>query len=192
MCFLGPRSNDINMSLQTYLADTKHLTKSDNFSRRKELRPREVIKQLDVTDITGSDRAAYTNVSRSSYEAPKIPVSSSGLVSSVPLQIWEGTILEVDEAAGIMRVRLDAKLGQDPQHTADIGLEWVSDQDKSLVRPGAVFYLTLYKMKTHGSVKNSQELRFRRRPSWSDSQLKRIERDTWLFMNKMKRLEYEG
>jgi hypothetical protein len=107
---------------------------------------------------------------------------------STPLQIWEGAVVEVDHEAGVMHVVLDAKIGQIPRHTGEIDLEWVSEQDEDLVRPGAVFYLTLFKRTKRGSIQNSQELRFRRRPSWSTTQLKRIEKDTAMILSKMKTL----
>ena len=106
---------------------------------------------------------------------------------STPLQVWEGTVLEVDHAARVMQVLLDAKIGQMPRHTGEIDLDSVSPQDQDLVRPGAVFYLTLYK-RTIPSVENIQELRFRRRPSWSAAQLIQIERDASMFLSKMKGL----
>lgn len=107
---------------------------------------------------------------------------------SAPLQVWEGTVLEVDHAASVMHVLLDAKIGQMPRHTGEIDLEWVSEQDQDLVRPGAVFYLTLFKRTQHGSIENAQELRFRRRPSWTVAQLKQIEEDAATLLSKMKPL----
>jgi len=87
-----------------------------------------------------------------------------------------------------MQVLLDAKIGQMPPHTGEVELEWVSDQDQDLVRPGAVFYLTLFKRTKRGSIENAQELRFRRRPSWSAAQLKQIEADAAMLLSKMKAL----
>ena len=75
---------------------------------------------------------------------------------------------------------------QMPRHTADINFEWVSNQDMELVRPGAIFYLTLYKRtKMGGSIENTQELRFRRRPSWSPMELKRIDEKASTLLSKM-------
>lgn len=105
--------------------------------------------------------------------------------NSTPLQIWEGTVVEVDSATGVMQVLLDAKMGQMPQHTGEIDLEWVDDQDKDLVCPGAVFYLTLFK-RTNPSVENAQELRFRRRPTWSAAQLRQVEQDAVMLLSKVK------
>jgi len=104
------------------------------------------------------------------------------------MQVWEGTVLGVNREAGVMQVLLDAKIGQMPRHTGEVDLEWVSEQDKDLVRSGAVFYLTLFKRTRQGSIENSQELRFRRRPSWSAAQLKQIEDDAALLYSKMRPL----
>lgn len=137
----------------------------------------------DDTALAGSE------IPQRTYAAPmaNAVVPREVSTNSTPLQIWEGTVLEVNRAAGVMQVLLDAKIGQIPRHTGEIGLEWVDDQDQDLVRPGAVFYLTLFK-RTKPSVENAQELRFRRRPSWSGAQLKQIEEDAAMLLSKMKSL----
>jgi hypothetical protein len=126
---------------------------------------------------------------RSAFEPPlaKHLVGSDVDANSSPLQVWEGTVIAVDRAAGVMQVLLDAKIGNVPRHTGEIELEWVDEQDFDLVRPGAVFYLTLFK-RTKPSIENAQELRFRRRPSWSVTQLKQIEKDAEVLLSKMKPL----
>ncbi len=96
-------------------------------------------------------------------------------VRAAPIEVWEGEVKSVDATAQTMHVYLHSKLSQAPAHAGEIALEWVSDQDKDLVIPGAVFYWTLYKETRRGSIRNSQELRFRRLPSWSRSQLERIQ-----------------
>ncbi len=138
---------------------------------------------LELTHGTAPDRVEAPQKTFEPPFARKIlPVSAN----STPLQTWEGTVVEVDRATGIMQVLLDAKWpGQMPQHTGEIELEWVDDQDQDLVRPGAVFYLTLFK-RTKPSVENAQELRFRRRPAWSASQVEQIERDATMLRSKMK------
>jgi hypothetical protein len=121
------------------------------------------------------------------------PIARSGLahsvdVNSTPIQIWEGTVVSIDTEQDRMRVSLLAKIGQIPRHTGEIDLEWVTEQDKDLVREGAVFYLTLFKRTKRGSIENTQELRFRRRPSWSASQIKQVARDAEMIRSKMKPL----
>jgi hypothetical protein len=138
------------------------------------------LRRAESTELlpTGAPRRTFvppTNVSTMPEVKP----------DSTPLQVWEGTVVSVDNAAGIMQVVLDAKIGQMPRHTAEIELSDVSSQDEDLVRPGAVFYLTLYK-RTLPSVENVEELRFRRRPSWSSTQLARIDKEATKFLSKMK------
>jgi hypothetical protein len=75
-----------------------------------------------------------------------------------------------------MNVILVDKTGCVPDHEATIELEWVAPQDKDLVKPGAIFYLSLYReISRAGSVRNSEEIRFRRLPSWSKGDLARIQ-----------------
>lgn len=108
------------------------------------------------------------------------------LPHTTPIQIWEGKVLEVDEKAGTIQVRLSAKLGNVEDHTGEIDLEWVAEQDRDLVKPGAIFYWTLFKETKRGSIKNSQELKFRRLPSWSKSQLARVRDQAEMLWNRLR------
>ena len=86
-----------------------------------------------------------------------------------------------------MQVLLSAKKGAIPEHTGTISLRSVAEQDADLVKPGAVFYLTMFNQtKRGGTIVNSQELQFRRRPNWSKSQLERIDERAEKFISKMK------
>lgn len=153
-----------------------------------------MLRRSRTTVAADDDRSDSTALARSgqaerTFQAPNAnaAVYRGVRADSTPLQIWEGTIIKVDQAAGLMQVTLDAKIGQIPRHTAEIELDSVSPQDHDLVRPGAVFYLTLYK-RTIPSVENIEELRFRRRPSWSQAQLARIDADSAMIRSKMRAL----
>ena len=142
---------------------------------------------IDINKVSDIESASTQSLKKRIESPSLIPWAPTG-TDSIPLQIWEGTVIQLDGVAESMHVMLNAKIGQAPRHTADINLEWVTDQDKDLIRPGAVFYLTLFKRTKRGSIENSQELRFRRRPSWSISQLKHIDRDSSKLLKKMKEL----
>lgn len=150
------------------------------------------LKSNTFNDFDGDFDPVSTNIKtiKRSFEAPAprlLPPTSS---DTIPLQIWEGTVINVDYPEQVMHVMLDAKMGQTPRHAAEIELEWVTDQDEDLVVPGAVFYLTLYKETKRGSINNSQELRFRRRPSWSKPQLNQIDKDVAKIHAKMRALPF--
>jgi len=117
--------------------------------------------------------------------SPQLIIDRSEDIDATVIQLWEGRVLEVDIQNELMQVLLTAKIGQIPEHTAEIELQWVSEQDRDLVAPGAVFYLTLYKQTRRGSIKNSQELRFRRRPAWTKQQVQKIYADADLILAKM-------
>lgn len=102
------------------------------------------------------------------------------------IQLWEGRVLSVNAATQKMSVQLTAKFGQIPEHIADVSLQWVNEQDSDLVAPGAVFYLTLFREVDRGRYKNSQDLRFRRMPTWSKSQVKQIYEDAETILSKAK------
>lgn len=102
------------------------------------------------------------------------------------IQVWEGKVLRVDHDHGVMEVTLEAKIGDIPTHAAEVELQWVSDQDRDLVEPGAIFYLTQFKRTKHGSIENTQELRFRRLPAWTRQQVARVHEDARHLLAKMK------
>jgi hypothetical protein len=120
---------------------------------------------------------ASSSASARQYAAPFVhPIVSKVDLSSSPIEIWEGTITDVDAQAGTIGAVLVAKLMSGDPHVAQIDMQWISDQDIDLVRPGAVFYLTLYR-RNRGGIENAQELRFRRRPNWSLAQITQVEKD---------------
>jgi len=146
------------------------------------------IERYPETTITLDAGPNTDRLSEKEYDPPFATVLPPVSADSTPLQIWEGSVSEVDHNAQVMHVVLDAKIGQMPRHTAEIELQWVTEQDRDLVRPGAVFYLTLFKRTKRGSIENAQDLRFRRRPSWSSAQLEEIRREADILLAKMKPL----
>jgi hypothetical protein len=91
-----------------------------------------------------------------------------------PIQVWEGVVLSIDRRKSEIFTKLRAKMGVLPEHTATFDFEWIPAQDMDLVIPGAVFYLTLFRRLNRGSIQNTQEIRFRRLPSWSNLQIQKV------------------
>jgi len=106
----------------------------------------------------------------------KLFTPSAPLMDSAVQQVWEGTVIEVDDAQQLMRVMLRSKRLEMEDHAGEIDLTEVMPQDRNLVRPGAVFYLTLCRNRLpKGTFQNAQELRFRRVYSWTQQQLAKVE-----------------
>lgn len=197
VCYLWPSKSklEMNQPISTDVPATSGMSPASDPAVRRQERGRNFapVERVHRTTLPG-DLELPRGTAPDRVEAPQKrfepPLARKMLPSDVsanstPLQIWEGTVVEVDHATGTMQVLLDAKMGQMPKHTGEIDLEWVDDQDQDLVRPGAVFYLTLFK-RTKPSVENAQELRFRRRPAWSASQIEQIENDAAMLRSKMK------
>jgi hypothetical protein len=124
---------------------------------------------------TGSSSSSELQPVQTLAALERIPLDTAP--DSVELEVWEGVVLDIDLRARSMQVRLEAKNSNLETHTAKISFDYVADQDSDLVKPGAVFYLTLFNQTVRGTVRNSQELRFRRRPDWSKQQIETIESD---------------
>jgi hypothetical protein len=141
----------------------------------------------DFAENSGID-ALRTTPQKKEVVVPyaRVAVDREADIDAAVIQLWEGRVLDVDRQHEVMSVSLTAKMGQIPEHTAEIELQWVSEQDLDLVVPGAIFYLTLYKKTRRGSIQNSQELRFRRRPSWTKQQVQKIYSDAEKMLAKMR------
>lgn len=142
--------------------------------------------------LNESESMATTNAvgaAHRKYYVPTVAVAPTEEPSAdaAVIQVWEGTVLSVDRSRHSMVALLHAKIGAIADHSGEIDLEWVSDQDVDLVCPGAVFYLTLYKKRSKGgTIENAQELRFRRRPSWSRQQIANIDDTATRLLSKLR------
>ena len=95
------------------------------------------------------------------------------------LQLFECTVIAVTEGAFTAVLRdqtASARAESDEEATFD--LSDVADGDVRLVVPGAVFYWYIgYRIAAWGQKSRVSELRFRRLPAWSRSDLAAIERE---------------
>ena len=134
---------------------------------------------VDSYMLKSSGTAVYEDLSDVNVRVPaisKVSKVSEGSLAAV-LQIWEGTVVSVNVEEQVMSVKLTDRAGIIPTHTGDIDLEWVAPQDADLVKSGAVFYWTIYKETKRGTVKNSEEIQFRRLPNWTKKQVEQLYKD---------------
>lgn len=86
------------------------------------------------------------------------------------LQQWEGVVQEIDDEYFVCQLR-DLS-GDEPDETAEIFLEEVSDNDRSLITAGAFFYWNIgYYENKSGQRTRSSMIRFRRLPAWTNKEL---------------------
>jgi hypothetical protein len=93
----------------------------------------------------------------------------------VPLQKWEGTVLQVLEDSFFARLVDITSGGADEE--AEFPMEEVSDADWPLITPGAVFYWNIgYIDNISGQRTRASVIRFRRLPVWRQEELGRAKR----------------
>ena len=91
------------------------------------------------------------------------------------LQKWEGCVEEVKKETFSAKL-YDLQDLQAPDYFCEIYLEEVSEADKELVQPGAVFYWHIFYKEQAGQKSRESRIRFRRLP-WSKAQREQAEKD---------------
>lgn len=90
------------------------------------------------------------------------------------LQQWEGLVSSVSDR-DFTAVLRDLSNPSQPDEEATFSLEETSEQDKGLVVPGAIFYWVIgYRTSASGQKTRSSDLRFRRLPVWTRSEINRL------------------
>lgn len=93
---------------------------------------------------------------------------------AVSLQKWEGVVTEVEK--DIFNARLLDLTDDNPEEEADFSIEEVSEDDRKLLKPGAVFYWSLGYLTTGtGQVIRTSIVKFRRLPAWTETEVKRAQ-----------------
>ena len=102
--------------------------------------------------------------------APSVNVVSS---SFVLLQDWEGVVEEVSQSTFNARLR-DRTVGDEyAAESIELAIDDVSDDDRELLMPGAVFYLGIGRLtRPSGRQDRVTRIVFRRIPRWTRSTLK--------------------
>jgi hypothetical protein len=130
--------------------------------------------------------ASRTSTSLSSRTASY--ASSRTATSYVPLKVWEGYVTELDEAAGIFQAELVERNAQAPPISVEMDIQEISQDDRDLVVPGAVFYWTVGRMRDpNGRVTNYDDIRFRRLPDWTQTRIEQLREESDELLSFLKR-----
>lgn len=176
------------ISTQTYFGEVSNDVARTDYGANEATRPFSDAPYIkdDILREVMEDEAdgLFTNLQRSKSTGLVGPKSKSPELRFSPLQLWEGRVQKLNDSAYSFDAFLVDKTGSSEDHVIELSLEWVSEQDKELVKPGAIFYLSLYKTVTPGgTIRNSEEVRFRRLPAWSNKQIaKAYEQGAALFI----------
>ena len=111
-----------------------------------------------------------------------IPFVDRSLTLPVPrisfrtLQAWEGVVVAMNDDT--FTAALVDLSNRTPDEEAEVSFEEVTDDERELVRVGAVFLLSVgYSISEGGQRSRSAILRFRRLPVWTESHLVKARRE---------------
>lgn len=104
-------------------------------------------------------------------EAPVVRRTPKRREHVVVHQQWEGYVESVADS-GFQALLVDITGGADTEERTEIDFDEVSEFDRPLIEPGAVFYWSLgYRVRTSGQREGMSVIRFRRLPTWTDEEL---------------------
>jgi hypothetical protein len=91
-------------------------------------------------------------------------------------QKWEGYVERLT-STGFHALLVDITRGDDEEERTEFDFGEVSDFDRPLIEPGAVFYWSLgYRVRTSGQREGLSVIRFRRMPMWTPQELDEADR----------------
>ncbi len=94
----------------------------------------------------------------------------------VSLQKWEGAVLGVEHNSFFAKL-VDLTQGS-PEEEAEFCLDDVSEEDRPLLKPGAIFYWNIgYHDSRTGQRRKVSEIRFRRLPAWTAREIEAARRE---------------
>lgn len=150
-----------------------------DLKQERHIRPRVVVPSASARAARCANESSARQGSWSRLEnAPALRALAPAPRAAVPrarfevLEQWEGVVEEL--RAGEFSARLQST-GDREEEVGTFDLAEVAEDDLPLVQPGAVFYWYAgYRVEPHGQKLFTSEIRFRRLPAWSKSDLKRL------------------
>jgi len=124
-----------------------------------------------------SAMAHIENLDRKYQRPATTPLLPAAPVEQViVLQDWEGVVEEVRDDDFVARLMDKTAAKKFDSEAAEIPKSEVDMDDIDLVKPGAIFYLTVFRrVLRNGRQERITRLIFRRLPAWTPSMLKSVE-----------------
>ena len=113
--------------------------------------------------------ATYETVQDIQHSTLPVAVKAPSRDYFISLQEWEGAVVQISTDSFL--ARLVDLTQQNPDEEADFLLDDVSDEDRKLVAPGAVFYWCIGYRVRKGQRSRTSEIRFRRLPAWTEREV---------------------
>lgn len=102
---------------------------------------------------------------------PNVDASEAPREALIPLQRWEGVVLDVEDTSFV--VRLVDTAGENADEEVTLPKGELCEFDLELLEPGAILYWTIgYRRTVRGVRERVSRIRLRRLPAWTESQLR--------------------
>lgn len=98
---------------------------------------------------------------------PPIPKRSREYFNA--LQKWEGFVTEIEDE--VFRSRLVPIIGQGDEQEAEIYISEVTEEDRSMIKVGSVFYWSIGYLERPSGRLRASIIRFRRLPKWTAKEI---------------------
>jgi hypothetical protein len=133
--------------------------------------------EIGLPKPTGSESSSSIDSPR--YDGGKSPTSLTWRVGepqpTSPIRVthrWEGTVLCVYDDFFEAKITSLTDESSDVDVTAEFSIQDLSDDDRSLLNPGASFYVTATReRRSGGRIKHSSDVRFRRLGRWNADEI---------------------
>ncbi|HEX8947795.1 MAG TPA: hypothetical protein VF790_02465, partial [Dissulfurispiraceae bacterium] len=90
---------------------------------------------------------------------------------AIALQKWEGVVTEIGK--DVFNARLFDLTANNPEEIAEFSIDDVSEDDRELLKPGAIFYWSIGYLTTRtGQRMRMSFIKFRRLPAWTERDIK--------------------
>ncbi|HEY5864217.1 MAG TPA: hypothetical protein VI542_01480 [Candidatus Tectomicrobia bacterium] len=127
-----------------------------------------------TVDLNGLNKASANGVHQPKHIISlKTAPRQSAFIS---LQKWEGVVVEVLSDSFLTRLVDLTRTG--PDEEAGFPVDEVSEEDRPLIRPGAIFYWNIgYHNSYSGQRTRTSIIRFRRLPAWTREEIEAAKRE---------------
>lgn len=124
------------------------------------------------------DNLSEQTINIGDFDSPiiKFPSISHRRSHMVSLQKWQGYVLRVTDSFLYVRLVDLNRVGIDEE--TEIPIEEISEDDKELIKPGAIFYWNIGYLDSYGGQRSRVSvIRFQRLPSWSREEIDAAKRE---------------
>ncbi len=165
---------------------TLHTITSSDENSTEYVPAKSILGKLPEVNIPEGSEDKFNLVDTESLNIPSIDIPKHAIATPLKnleghfrlLQMWEGRVIFVDnEKHEFSAIITDKTYPENAEEQVVLSIEEISQDDRSLLREGAVFYWSIGYADYPGRPRTRESrIRFRRLPHWSSKELNRAKK----------------